>query len=443
MTTTPQHHHQVVVPSLLHHNGSTATTLSQKKIFEDRKEEEEDTVYPPNVPRDTPRTVSINILRKWLFETHPFERKDDTLRKSWEMFQRSMEESGGRVRAVDLVHLASLYERHGDFFRALKFFTYVIEEFPKYEKLAEVAFRCASLLVQLQFDENQKQTERGGNETKLLLQALHYMSKISVHRPYGLSESEMFLILGRVHELFGTYASRHLDVARDAYEKAYERRTRSEIERDEEDETSSTSEDEDEEDSSPPLGLSSISTSRRRKRFRVPRPPPIPKTKSPKIKHKNKSFRAGKVQKKVKTDEWIEWFERPAMWKRWAQRLSRLGLFTFSSDAYVRFMSFKRRDIVPLSAEEHVEIADVMHVTPLPVLSSKLLFRACKTNSFHLEARFRLHSWYPNVYAQSSIMVTQDISASKIQAMVRGSHARTFYISFIYVFFFLRIYDYV
>ena len=88
-----------------------------------------------------------------------------------------------------------------------------------------------------------------------------------------------------------------------------------------------------------------------------------------------KGFRVGKVQKKVKTDEWIEWIERASLWKRWAQRLSRLGLYTFACDAYVRYMSCLRRDRICLTPEEHVEIADVAHVTPVHVLSSNLLFR--------------------------------------------------------------------
>ena len=162
--------------------------------IEDRKEEDDEEERRSSRFKDTdmtPRTVSIEMLRKW-YEQNPFDRKDEILLRSWQIFQDKIVHNGGRVRAVDLAHLSSLYERKGDFFQALTFLVYIIEEFPKYEKLAEVAFRCASLLVQLQFDQSQIQIQRAGYETKLLIQALHYLSKISVHRPFGLSESEMF-----------------------------------------------------------------------------------------------------------------------------------------------------------------------------------------------------------------------------------------------------------
>ena len=138
---------------------------------------------------------------------------------------------------------------------------------------------------------------------------------------------------------------------------------------------------------------------------------------SPKIKRKGKSFRAGKVQKKAKTDEWIEWIERASLWKRWAQRLSRLGLYTFACDAYVRYMSCLRRDRICLTPEEHVEIADVAHVTPVHVLSSNLLFRTCQSNTFHLKARFRLQSWYPHVY-----VVCLCVRARRFPSILSNTH---------------------
>eukprot|EP00939_MAST-03C_sp_MAST-3C-sp1_P000392 g392.t1 len=406
-------------------------------------------------------------LKDWSLR-HPLERKDQLLQRSFESFRKSLA-THPNERTLDvtdkglsfasspevLVDLALVYERFGSFESALKVYAVVIENFPKWPRLADAVLRSAAMLVQLQFDAYQVPI-RTHRSLRLLAQALHYLNNLigRLPRQFALGESDLYLLIGRVNEICSVLAKRHKQTASDAYTRAFKLRhtknarsyktvaarpsetslsTSSVLDSEE---TSELSDDAEEKSSSScfqnvgfvaPVGV--VGTEATKRRDEKTAHSTAPTTNRPA--RKNKRLECLTLRPRppkhppTSPYTWSIWLRNPHTWFKFARRLVEAQLFTFAVDAYVRFVSLATLRGRRVTPQEYVEIADAAHATPRPELAAFALKQACKLNSMYFDAVHRLRSWFPAVYADSKVLNAQDRATSMIQAMFRGSAGRS------------------